>query len=124
MGRKALISLRSAPGVKFPGEVVRVGRESDRVTEELVVDVAFTPPLEDFHLGEQADVLIIDETRRNAPSLPSAALVSRDGVRGVWIFAGKRLEFREVVPGAEDARGYTEIVSGLEDGARVALRPR
>lgn len=124
VGRKAVISLRSAPGAEFPGEVVRVGRESDRVTEEVVVDVAFTPPLKDFHLGEQADVLITDETRPNAPSLPSAALVSRDGVRGVWLVAGRRLEFREVVPGAEDARGFTEIVSGLEDGARVALRPR
>lgn len=121
VGRKALISLRSAPGEEFPGEVVRVGHESDRVTEELVVDVAFTPPLKDFHLGEQADVLIIDETRASARSLPSAAVVSRGKSRGVWVIAGKRLEFRPVVPGAEDARGYTEIVSGLGDGDRGAL---
>ncbi|MBI2384723.1 MAG: efflux RND transporter periplasmic adaptor subunit [Elusimicrobia bacterium] len=121
VGRKAVISLRSAPGAAFPGEVVRVGRESDRVTEELVVDVAFTPPLKDFHLGEQADVLITDETRTNAPSLPSAAVVSRGSSRGVWVIAGKRLEFRPVVAGAEDGRGFTEIVSGLADGDRVAL---
>lgn len=123
VGRKALISLRSAPGEEFPGEVVRVGRESDRVTEQLVVDVAFTPPLEDFHLGEQADVLIIAETRPAARSLPSAALVARGRTRGVWVIAGKRLEFRPVVAGAESADGFTEIVSGLEDGERVALRP-
>lgn len=121
VGRKALISLRSAPGEEFPGEVVRVGRESDRVTEELVVDVAFNPPLKDFHLGEQADVHIIDETRTAARSLPSAAVVSREGRRGVWVIAGKRLEFRPVVAGAEDGRGFTEIVSGLEDGDRGAL---
>ena len=123
VGRKALISLRSAPGEEFPGEVVRVGHESDRVTEELVVDVAFTPPLKDFHLGEQADVHILAETRPSARSLPSAALVARDGSRGVWVIAGKRLEFRPVVAGAEDGRGFTEIVSGLDDGDRVALPP-
>lgn len=123
VGRKALISLRSAPGEEFPGEVVRVGHESDRVTEELVVDVAFTPPLKDFHLGEQADVYILDETRASARSLPSAAVVARGGSRGVWVIAGKRLEFRAVVAGAEDGRGFTEIVSGLEDGDRVALAP-
>lgn len=123
VGRKALISLRSAPGEEFPGEVVRVGHESDRVTEQLVVDVAFTPPLEDFHLGEQADVLIIDEARPAARSLPSAALVARGRGRGVWVIAGKRLEFRPVVAGAEDDRGFTEIVSGLGEGDRVALAP-
>ncbi|MDP3541020.1 MAG: efflux RND transporter periplasmic adaptor subunit [Elusimicrobiota bacterium] len=118
--RKALIGLRSAPGVEFPGEVVRVGHESDRVTEELVVDVAFTPPLKDFHLGEQADVHIIAETRTAAPSLPSAAVVFREKTRGVWVVAGRKLEFRPIVAGAEDDR-FTEILSGLEDGARVAL---
>ncbi|MCR4295045.1 MAG: efflux RND transporter periplasmic adaptor subunit, partial [Elusimicrobia bacterium] len=86
-------------------------------------DVAFTPPLDDFHLGEQADVFIIDETRPAARSLPSAAVVARGGSRGVWVIAGKRLEFRRVVAGAEDGRGFTEIVSGLEDGDRVALPP-
>lgn len=121
VGRKALISLRSTPGEEFPGTVVRVGHESDRVTEELVVDVAFTPPLKDFHLGEQADVYIIDETRTAARSLPSAAVVARGRSRGVWVIAGKRLEFRTVVAGAESADGFVEIVSGLEDGERVAL---
>lgn len=121
VGRKALISLRSAPGTELPGTVVRVGHESDRVTEELVVDVAFTPPLEDFHLGEQADVHILGETRASAPSLPAAAVVARGGSRGVWVIAGRRREFRPVVAGVESADGFLEIVSGLVDGERVAL---
>lgn len=121
VGKKALISLRSAPGRQFPGQVVRLGHESDRVTEELVVDVAFTPPLKDFRLGEQADVLIVDETKIAVPSLPSAAIVSRGGSRGVWVIGRNRLEFKEVVTGAEDRRSFTEIVSGLAGGDRVAV---
>ena len=44
---------------RLPGQVCRLGQQSDRVTEELEVDVAFTPPLASLRLGEQADVLII-----------------------------------------------------------------
>lgn len=121
VGGKALISLRSEPGKQFPGEVVRVGHESDRVTEQLVVDVAFTPPLKDFHLGEQAEVDIIAESKIAAPSLPSAAIVFRGEKRGVWVISGKRIEFREVATGAEDRGSFTEILSGLTDGERVAL---
>lgn len=121
VGKKALISLRSAPDKPFPGRVARVGHESDRVTEELEVDVAFAPPLKDFHLGEQADVRIVDDAVKMAPSLPSAAVVLRSGSRGVWVIDRNRLKFRKVAAGAEDGRGYTEIVSGLGDGDLVAL---
>jgi HlyD family secretion protein len=121
VGKKALISLRSAPGKQFPGRVVRLGHESDRVTEELEVDVAFTPPLKDFHLGEQADVYIVDETKVAVASLPSAAVISKGKSRGVWVIGRNRLEFKEVVTGAEDRRSFTEILSGLADGERVAV---
>jgi len=121
VGKKALISLRSAPGKQFPGQVVRLGHESDRVTEELEVDVAFTPPLKDFHLGEQADVYIVDETKVAVASLPSAAVISKGKGRGVWVIGRNRIAFKEVVTGAEDRRSFTEIVSGLADGERVAV---
>ncbi|MFZ2948651.1 MAG: efflux RND transporter periplasmic adaptor subunit, partial [Desulfuromonadaceae bacterium] len=45
VGKKGLISLRSAPGEQLPGQVARIGRQSDRVTEELEVDVAFSDPV-------------------------------------------------------------------------------
>ena len=40
IGQSALVALRSHPGRTFPGRVDRIGRQSDRQTHELLVDVA------------------------------------------------------------------------------------
>ncbi len=120
-GKTALISLRSSPGEQFRGRVARVSRESDRVTEESEVDVAFTPALSDFRLGEQSDVYIITESRKSAPSLPSAALVGKGRKRGVWVVENGRLRFRNVVVGIEDPRSFAEIVAGLDGSECIAL---
>jgi HlyD family secretion protein len=120
-GNGATISLRSAPGKKFKGKVARIGRESDRVTEELEVDVAFDPVPKDFRLGEQADVLVATDMKRNVPSLPAAALVSRGKQRGVWTICEERLKFREITTGIEDREGFVEVISGIDTGTTVAL---
>jgi HlyD family secretion protein len=118
VGRKAVITLRSAPGEEFPGQVARVGRQSDRVTEELEVDVAFTKPLANFRLGEQAEVHIVRELKKNALALPAGALITKGS--GVWVVTGGKLAIKPVTLGIEDHRNLREIVAGLEAGARVA----
>jgi HlyD family secretion protein len=121
VGKKAMITLRSAPGEEFPGQIARLGRQSDRVTEELEVDVVFDAPRKNFRLGEQSDVYIVAGTNRAAPSLPSAAMVTKDKKRGVWVVTNGRLSFREVTVGIADRLNFTEIVSGLVGGEQVAL---
>ena len=123
VGKKAIITLRSSPGEQFPGQVARLGRQSDRVTEELEVDVAFTPPLKNFRLGEQSDVYIVTEARKDVPSLPSAALVTKEKKRGVWVVENGRLKFKAVTVGIEDRRNFTEIVTGLDGSERVVVAP-
>lgn len=120
VGKSAAITLRSAPGRQFPGKVARLGHESDRVTEELEVDVAFTPALSSFRLGEQSEVYIVTEDRKGVPSLPSAAVVVRDERPGVWVVADGRLRFKPVTVGIEDRRNFREIVAGLDGSERVA----
>jgi HlyD family secretion protein len=122
-GKKAVITLRSFSGEKFQGRVARIGRQSDRVTEELEVDVAFTPPLRNFRLGEQSDVYIMTEARKSAPSLPSAALVTKEKKRGVWVVESARLKFKAVSTGIEDPRNFTEILQGLNGSERVVVAP-
>lgn len=119
VGKSAVITLRSSPGEQWAGQVARLGRQSDRVTEELEVDVAFSTPLKSFRLGEQSEVYITTEVKKTAPSLPSAALVTIDKKRGVWIVENGRLKFREVVVGINDRGDFTEIVSGLDGNERV-----
>lgn len=119
VGKKAVITLRSAPGEHFNGRVVRLGRESDRVTEELEVDVAFAQPLKNYRLGEQAEVYIETDARKSVPALPSASLVTREKQRGVWSVANGRLKFKTVTAGIEDRCNFTEIAAGLDKSERV-----
>jgi HlyD family secretion protein len=123
VGKKAVISLRSSPEDQLPGRVARLGRESDRVTEELEVDVAFETPQANFRLGEQSDVYIVTETRQAVPSLPSAAIMTKEKTRGVWVVVKGKLNFRPVTVGIEDRRNFREIVKGLDGNEQVAMAP-
>ena len=120
VGKKAMITLRSSPGEQLSGQVARMGHQSDRVTEELEVDVAFSEPLKNFRLGEQSDVYIVAGSKKDAPSLPSAAIVTKEKKRGVWVVKSGKLSFKEISVGIVDRRNFTEIVSGLDTGERVA----
>jgi HlyD family secretion protein len=63
VGQAAEIRLRSLPGKVFAGRIARIDIESDRVSEERRVNVAFDAVPAEFHLGEQAEVLIRAEAR-------------------------------------------------------------
>jgi len=54
----------TAPGEALRGRVARIGLESDRVTEEIEVDVLFVPPLQD-HLCD--DVFLLQRGPCNDP---------------------------------------------------------
>jgi HlyD family secretion protein len=100
-----------------------MGRESDRVTEELEVDVAFSQPLKNFRLGEQSDVYIVTESKKGVPSIPSASLVTKEKKRGVWVVENGRLKFKAVTVGIEDRRNFTEITAGLGGSEQIAVAP-
>lgn len=55
LGSKAQVSLRTYPGRVFYAKVVRIGVESDRITEERVVYLALEQQPKAFHLGDQAE---------------------------------------------------------------------
>lgn len=60
IGQAAKVELRSHPGQSFRARVDRIGRQSDRQTHELLVDVELLerPPL--FAVGQRADVEILE----------------------------------------------------------------
>ncbi len=123
VGKKAVITLRSRPDEPFEGKVARVGRQSDRVTEEAEVDVGFAAVPEDFRLGEQAEVFVLVEEKTAIPSIPTTAIVWRMKKRGVWVVAEGRLTYREISGGIEDRRGFLEVTGGLGPDEVVAVAP-
>ena len=123
VGQPAIITLRSAPDRKLPGVVARIAKEADPVTEEVVVDVAFTQQPVDLKLNETAEVYIIKTEKAGAKVLPGTAIV--EGERGptVWVVANGRLQTRPVSLGIRDKRRLVEVLNGLSDSDSVLVQP-
>ena len=123
VGDPAAIALRSLGGGALPGRVTRIRRESDRVTEQLAVDIAFEQRPARLTLGEQAEATIRPAARQRVAAVPLAALVRTPDGLGVWTVADGRLRFRRVRLGLADPGGWAEVVEGLRPGERVVLAP-
>jgi RND family efflux transporter MFP subunit len=118
IGQSALVALRSHPGRTFPGRVDRIGRQSDRQTHELLVDVEVLelPPI--FAVGQRADVQIQTSGLKAALRVPSTYLD-----KAGFLFVDRGGRAHHLQPGL-GLRGsdFVEIRSGLNEGERV-LRP-
>jgi HlyD family secretion protein len=122
-GQEATIVLRSIPKEKLHGRVARIGLESDRVTEEIEVDVVFDPPLTSFRVGEQAEVYVVTRIKNDASTLPATAVTSKGKQRRIWLVDNGKLRLKEIVTGIEDRAGFVEVVSGIDDQSLVAVAP-
>ena len=115
--------LRSRPQDAFTGRVVRIGLESDRVTEERRVFIKGDRPPSRIYLGEQAEFWITVAKLDQALLVPEAAVQGYDGRAGrVWTVESGRLQRRSVEfrHRTEDSR--LEIIEGLPAEARVISR--
>lgn len=96
-GLPAEVRLRSLPGEVFPGRVVRIGLESDRVTEERRIHVRCLRCPPQPILGEQVQVEVETGRLPAARLVPEAAVEGFDGASGrVWVIEDGRLRQREV----------------------------
>ena len=122
-GQAAVVRLRSLPDQAFPARVVRIGIESDRVTEERRVYVKCERCPVRFHLGEQAEVLVTVATLPRARLVPEAAVAGYDGAKGtVWSVENGRLQRRVVSFGHRTEDSRLEIRDGLPQGGDVVTQ--
>ncbi|MCC6659525.1 MAG: efflux RND transporter periplasmic adaptor subunit [Phycisphaerales bacterium] len=117
-GQPARVVFRSQPHAEFPGVVARVGRETDRETREVVVDVRTEKLPETWAIGQRAEVYIRVAERESVTTIPAAFVLVRDGRTGVMIDNDGRARWREIVVGLR-GRDTVEVVSGLSSGETV-----
>lgn len=115
VGQKADIVLRSAPGKALPGKVARIDLQSDAVTEERIVNVAFEAAPGQLYLGELAEVDIHLLDTRNVLTVPRAAIAQRNNQPGVWQMVDGHARFKTVQLGVHTAE-RVQVVSGLAEG--------
>jgi RND family efflux transporter MFP subunit len=121
VGLPARILLRSEPERTLRGTVSRIGREVDRETRELLVDVAFDAAPETLVFGQRVD-LWIELARASAVLRIPSGSVARIGDReGAFVSDGSRASFRPLEFGRR-GREFVEVVRGLAEGD-VVLDP-
>lgn len=124
VGQQAEITFRSLADRRFSGQVARIDIESDRVNEERRLYVQCDVCPVDFHLGEQAEVVITVGELVEARLVPQIAVRGLEGHHGVvWTVEDGHLAQRAVAFGRRTLDGRLEIVDGLPPGAEVVIRP-
>ena len=119
-GQPAELRLRSLPGQRFVGKVVRIDLESDRVGEERRVYVAWEHCPREYHLGEQAEVVINTGRLKNAVLIPETLVQGYDGKGGkIWTLEHGHLNLRRVVLGQSTLDGRLPVIGELPEGAQV-----
>ena len=126
VGQPAEVRLRSLSRQMYAGYVIRIGLESDRVSEERRVYIACDSCPRNFHLGEQAEIYITTGALDRALMVPETAIENFSGTTGmVWTIEGGELRRRKVGLGHRTLDSRLEITGGVPDGAFVVrtLRP-
>jgi RND family efflux transporter MFP subunit len=112
-GQPATITLRSQSGKTMAGRVVRIGTQSDPVTQEREVDVAFMKLPVPFYLHERAEVAVETGSMTDTKMIPARLLTFRNDKAGVWTLKQNRAHWQPVkVAGRTDEKAA--IASGLK----------
>ncbi len=119
VGQKAKITLRSQYEKRFSGSVKRIVAQSDAVTQEREVDVAFDSLPEPFYINEQAEVRIASKTYTDVVKVPLKALSYYKEKTGVWTERSGKAHF---VVLKVLARGHSEAaVTGLKTDTEILI---
>jgi len=122
-GDPAEVVFRSLPHRGFRGQVARIQREGDRVTEQLAVDLSLDERPGRLTLGEQVEATIRPPVHPSVTALPLSAVVRRPDGLGALVVKQGRLQFRQAGFGAADPSGWIEVLSGLRPGDEVVVAP-
>ena len=137
LGMPAEVSVDAFPGETFSGRIKRIAPVFDPQTRTAEMEIEV--PNAHFRLkpGMYARVDLTTESRDNAMTVPSNAVIDVDGRTGVFVATGPQpassppaggapsgaqatmtAKFQPVQIGIRDAN-HVEITSGITDGARV-----
>jgi HlyD family secretion protein len=117
-GQEARVIFRSEPNRPFPGEVIRLSRETDRETKEFLVDVRVGSLPKNWSVGQRAEVFIKTAEKKEVLLLPSRVIVRKKDVSGVFVEAKGKAMWRPLKIGLS-GREDVEILEGLHPGDTV-----
>lgn len=117
----AEIALRSHPGEKFGGKVVRIDWVGDAVTEERIASVIFENLPQGIVIGDLAEVTLRLPAIERALTIPAAALQRYGNQSGIWQPKDGQAHFLPITAGTMSADGLLEVRQGLATGDAVIV---
>ena len=117
-GQPARVVFRSEPGTNYPGEVARLGRETDRETREFLVDVRVKELPRNWTVGQRAEVFIETGRKSGALVIPQGFVQWRGGKPGVFVNERGKAKWGAVTLGLR-GRETVEIAQGVSVGEQV-----
>ncbi len=119
VGQKTNITLRSQNDKTFNGYVKRIVAQTDAITQEREVNIAFDKLPIPFYINEQAEVIITTERFTDIVKVPSTAIAYQGEKIGLWIKQTDKAHFHEV---EIIARGEKELgISGLNTDVKILI---
>lgn len=124
-GEAASVTLRGREDLPLSGYVLRINPQADSATEEMVAEVAFTIPLDEFQLGQWANVYVQVAEAKDALVVPRTALMPMGKDSVVFIVGAKDKIRREPVTVLADSprTPMVAVAGNLRAGDRIALMP-
>lgn len=120
-GQEAQVIFRSKPGRPYPGEVARLGRETDRETREFLVDVRVGPLPKNWAVGQRAEVFIKTAEKKDVVLLPSRLIIREKDCSGVFVEENGKAIWHPLKIGL-GGREEVEILDGLHP-ADIVITP-
>jgi RND family efflux transporter MFP subunit len=121
-GKTAVLAVDAYPKQTFTGTVTRFASAVDPKSRTMLTEVDLLNAAGKLRPGMFARVTLTLETRRNALSVPSEALMGKED-RSVYVVEGGKAHKVPVIVGVDDGK-MAEIKEGLQPGAQVVLTGR
>jgi HlyD family secretion protein len=124
-GQPAQVVFRSEPERSYEGQIVRLGRESDRETREFLVDVLPNKLPANWSVGQRAEVYVETARKSDVLLLPTQFLLRKAGEAGTFVVVDGKTTWRRLQLGLR-GRQAVEVVAGLQPGEVVVapLEPK
>lgn len=118
----ARVVFRSEPQSDFSGTVARLGKQSDRETQEFVFDVRVFQLPDNWSIGQRAEVFIDVARREDVLVLPESMVHVADGQTAVLVAEASRARWQPVKIGLQ-GQDQVEILESIEQGAPILVDP-
>jgi multidrug efflux pump subunit AcrA (membrane-fusion protein) len=111
--------------VEFTGSLTSLDR-SEKLIEGVIfyearIAVTDGPRMNELRNGMSADVTISVESRTNALTVPTRAIIQANGKKIVRVLVNDKIVEQEIVAGLRGDSGTSEILSGLSEGDVVIV---